>query len=109
MLQAIPQGTIQFGKTISKIESQPEFVRLHFQDSTTEGADVLIGADGIDSAGRKHLWGDPPKRLHNLHVIGGFPFENVPRAETGEFVLSHSRTIQGTYSSIISNERTGFQ
>ena len=109
MLQAIPEGTIQFGKTVSMIESESDFVRLHFQDGTTEDADVLIGADGIDSAVRKHLWGDSPKRPHNLHVMGGFTFEDIPGAETGEVVLSHSRTIQGTYSSIISNGRTGFQ
>ncbi|RMY96431.1 hypothetical protein D0864_05151 [Hortaea werneckii] len=109
MLQAIPEGTIQFGKAIEKIESEPHLVRLHFQDGTTSEVDVLIGADGIDSIVRKHLWGDSPKRPHNLHVIGGFTFDDIPGAERGEVVLSHSRTVQGTYSSILSEGRSGYQ
>lgn len=55
MLQAIPEGNIQFGKAIEKIENVPHLVRLHFQDGTTSEVNVLIGADGIDSIVRKHL------------------------------------------------------
>ncbi|KAI7115421.1 hypothetical protein KC352_g34350, partial [Hortaea werneckii] len=109
MLQAIPEGNIQFGKAIEKIENVPHLVRLHFQDGTTSEVDVLIGADGIDSIVRKHLWGDSPKRPHNLHVIGGFTFDDIPGAERGEVVLFHSRTVQGTYSSILSEGRSGYQ
>lgn len=109
MLSAMPEGTMQFGRLVDRIESERDFVRLHFSDGEVEEVDVLIGADGIDSSVRKHLWGDAPKRPHNLHVIGGFTFDDVPHAETGEVVLSHSRTIQGTYSSILSEGRKGFQ
>lgn len=109
MLSAMPQGTMQFGRLVNRIESETDLVRLHFSDGEAEEVDVLIGADGIDSSVRKHLWGDTPKRPHNLHVIGGFTFESVPGIESGEVVLSHSRTIQGTYSSILSEGRKGFQ
>jgi 2-polyprenyl-6-methoxyphenol hydroxylase-like FAD-dependent oxidoreductase len=109
MLSAMPQGTMRFGRSVDRIESKTNHVRLHFSDGQTEDVEVLIGADGIDSTVRKHLWEDTPKRPHNLHIIGGFTFEAVPSAETGEVVLSHSRTIQGTYSSILSDGRKGFQ
>ena len=109
MLAAMPEGTMQFGRTVDRIESETDLVRLHFSDGQVEEVDVLIGADGIDSSVRKHLWGDSPKRPHNLHVIGGFTFDPVPGAETGEVVLSHSRTVQGTYSSILSEGRKGYQ
>ena len=109
MLAAMPEGTMQFGRTVDRIESETDLVRLHFSDGQVEEVDVLIGADGIDSSVRKHLWGDSPKRPHNLHVIGGFTFDPVPGAEIGEVVLSHSRTVQGTYSSILSEGRKGCQ
>jgi 2-polyprenyl-6-methoxyphenol hydroxylase-like FAD-dependent oxidoreductase len=109
MLEAIPDGTIRFGRSVTRIESEADLIRLHFADGESKEVDVLIGADGIDSSVRKHLWGDSPKRPHNLHVIGGFTFEDVAGAEKGEVVLSHSQTIQGTYSSILSNGRVGYQ
>lgn len=109
MLSAVPEGTMQFGRLVERIESETDVVRLHFSDGQVQEVDVLIGADGIDSSVRKHLWGNTPKRPHNLHVIGGFTFESMPEAEIGEVVLSHSRTVQGTYSSILSEGRKGFQ
>ena len=109
MLESIPEGTIHFGQSVTRIESEIDLVRLHFSDGETKEVDVLIGADGIDSTVRKHLWGDSPKRPHNLHVIGGFTLEDVPGAEKGEVVLSHSQTIQGTYSSILSDGKEGYQ
>jgi 2-polyprenyl-6-methoxyphenol hydroxylase-like FAD-dependent oxidoreductase len=109
MLSSIPEGTIHFGRSVTHIESEADLVRLHFSDGETKEVDVLIGADGIDSSVRKHLWGDSPKRPHNLHVIGGFTFDDISGAEKGEVVLSHSQTIQGTYSSILSEGRQGYQ
>jgi hypothetical protein len=53
--------------------------------------------------------GDAPKRNHDLHIIGGFTFERPPGAEAGKCVLKHNRYVQGTYSSILSNGRQGFQ
>lgn len=35
-------------------------------------ADVVVGADGINSMVRTSLWGEIPIREHNLHIFGGF-------------------------------------
>jgi 2-polyprenyl-6-methoxyphenol hydroxylase-like FAD-dependent oxidoreductase len=70
---------------------------------------VLVGADGIDSVVRRHLWGESPKRDHRLHIIGGYTFDAVPEAQWGELPLTHTRTVQGTYSSITSDGRNGYQ
>lgn len=107
MLSAIPEGTIDFGQSVEKIESEADQIKLHSAGRRCEIVDVLIGADGIDSSVRKYLWGDSPKRPHNLHVIGGFTFDDIPNAEKGEVVLAHSDTVQGTYSSILSDGKPG--
>ena len=71
-------------------------VRLHLTDGDVIEVDVLVGTDGIDSVVRRTLWGDEPKREHHLHILGGFTFADVPSAERGLCILSHSRTVQGS-------------
>ena len=72
-------------------------------------AAIVVGADGIDSMVRTALWGPSDKREHKLHIIGGYTFADVPGVERNEVVLSHDRTVQGTYSSIRDNGRDGIQ
>ena len=71
--------------------------------------DVLIGADGIDSFVRRTLWGDSPKREHNLHIFGGYTFDDSIDAQPGLCILSHGRKVQGSWTSIRSKGRDGFQ
>ncbi|RMY06009.1 hypothetical protein D0868_06094 [Hortaea werneckii] len=94
MLRAIPEGIIQFSKAVEKIESEPHLVRLHFQDGTASEVEFLVGADGISSIIRKRFWGASPKRPRNLHVTGGYPFNDTPKAEKLREVKS-SRLTQG--------------
>ncbi len=100
MLAAIPAGTIEFNHTVTEIQDHGSHVSLKFGDDKTVTAKVLIGADGIDSFVRAHLWGDTPKRNHDLHIIGGFTFDGPAEAESNECVLMHDRYVQGTYSAI---------
>ena len=74
MLAAIPPGVIEFNRHVMEIADHGDSVTLKFADGEVVNAAVLIGAAGIDSLVRKHLWGDVPKRSHHLHVIGGFTF-----------------------------------
>lgn len=55
MLRAIPEGVIQFGEAVERIESEPHFVRLHFQEGTTSEVEFRIGADGIGSIVRRRF------------------------------------------------------
>ena len=84
-------------------------MRLTLDDGSTIEADLLVGADGIDSLVRRTLWGDAPKREHNLHIIGGFTFDDNLDVPTGRCVVSHTRTIQGSWTSIRHEGRAGFQ
>ena len=56
-------------------------MRLHMDSGEVEEVDVVVGADGIDSLVRRTLWGDQPKREHNLHIFGGYTFDKPAGAE----------------------------
>jgi 2-polyprenyl-6-methoxyphenol hydroxylase-like FAD-dependent oxidoreductase len=109
MLAAVPPGVLRFDSQVSGFTQGRDGVTLAFEDGTTEDFDVLIGADGIDSLVRRTLWGDAPKREHRLHIFGGYTFASPPGAAPREAVLSHSRTVQGSWTAIRSKGRDGYQ
>ncbi|MEU2013974.1 FAD-dependent oxidoreductase, partial [Nocardia sp. NPDC019302] len=53
MFATVPEGTIQFNRGVTGFEQDRTGVRLHMSDGSIERADVLIGADGIDSLVRR--------------------------------------------------------
>jgi 2-polyprenyl-6-methoxyphenol hydroxylase-like FAD-dependent oxidoreductase len=109
LLAALPPGILQVNHTVESFEQDEAGVRLRLADGEVIGADVVVGADGIDSLVRRTLWGDAPKREHNLHIFGGFTFDDSVPAERGLCILHHSRTVQGSWSAIRSKGRDGFQ
>jgi 2-polyprenyl-6-methoxyphenol hydroxylase-like FAD-dependent oxidoreductase len=109
MLAAMPPGVLQFNSHVAGFTQGEDGVTLAFADGTRETFDVLIGADGIDSLVRRTLWGDAPRREHRLHIFGGYTFASPPGALPREAVLSHSRTVQGSWTAIRSKGRDGYQ
>jgi 2-polyprenyl-6-methoxyphenol hydroxylase-like FAD-dependent oxidoreductase len=109
MLEAIPEGVLQTDRHVTGIDDHGDGVTLTFADGAVVETPMLIGADGIDSMVRRHLWGEIPKRPHDLHIIGGYTFDTSVDAEPNEVVLAHNRTVQGTYTSIRSRGRDGYQ
>jgi 2-polyprenyl-6-methoxyphenol hydroxylase-like FAD-dependent oxidoreductase len=109
LLAALPAGVLQVNRTVERFEQDETGVRLHLADGEILEVDVLVGADGIDSLVRRTLWGDSPKREHRLHIFGGYTFADIPTAERGLAVLTHSRTVQGSWTSIRSRGRDGYQ
>lgn len=109
MLAAMPEGMLQTDREVVSIDDHGDGVYITFADGAAVETPLLIGSDGIDSFVRQHLWGGPQRRPHNLHVIGGFTFDHSADVEWNEVVLSHNRTVQGTYSTIRNQGRTGVQ
>lgn len=109
MLAALPAGILQVNQEVTSISDLGDHVELTMADGTVRSSPLLVGADGIDSVVRTHLWGASPKREHRLQIIGGYTFEPVPSAEQGECIVSHSRKVQGSYTAIRSDGKDGFQ
>ena len=58
MTQAVGQDTIAFSKKLTQADDLGEVVKLTFADGTIEEADIVIGADGVNSKLRDALLGD---------------------------------------------------
>ena len=109
LLAALPPGALRVNREVTSFEQDETGVSLLFADGTTEKYDVLAGADGIDSLVRRTLWGDEPKREHNLHIFGGFTFDDSFGIEPGRCIVSHNRATQGSWTAIRHKGRAGFQ
>ena len=109
LLAALPAGVLQVDRTVDSFDDDETGARLQMAGGEVIEADVVVGADGIDSLVRRTLWGDAAKREHNLHIFGGFTFDETVPAEKGLCIISHSRTVQGSWTSIRNKGRDGFQ
>ncbi|HBT34126.1 MAG TPA: 6-hydroxynicotinate 3-monooxygenase, partial [Pusillimonas sp.] len=58
MTDALPDGVLEFNKKLDEIEDLGDKVVMKFADGTTEEADFVIGADGINSKVRESLLGE---------------------------------------------------
>ncbi|MBE3558871.1 MAG: FAD-dependent oxidoreductase [Ktedonobacteraceae bacterium] len=58
-------ATVELGKRCVGFTQETEGVRASFADGTTAEGDLLIGADGIRSIIRQHLFGEP-----QIHYVG---------------------------------------
>ena len=57
LLGAVTPDIVQFGKRLVGLEQDASVVRLTFEDGSAADADIVIGADGINSMAREVLLG----------------------------------------------------
>jgi len=107
MIDALPAGVLRLGRNLTTITDSDDEVQLDFADGSTEFADVVVGADGLHSFVRKHLWGDAPIREQMLHLVGGYIFLDTP--PPGEGVVAHNRTTQVSYTPIRHEGKWGYE
>ncbi|MSQ20482.1 MAG: FAD-binding protein [Betaproteobacteria bacterium] len=74
---ALPPNVAQLGKRLVTINDERDLA-LRFADGSTDQIDVLIGADGIHSVVRAHLFGpDHPRFTGNVCFRSVVPIERV--------------------------------
>lgn len=76
LTSALLPGTLHLGKELTGLEDRGQDVRLTFADGSTEIADFVIGADGVNSKVREILLG-PEEPIYSGDVVyrGLFPIE----------------------------------
>ncbi len=63
ILEKVDSGTIAFGKRLSDVKSDGTLTQLNFADGTTAEADLVIGADGVNSKLREAVIGPCKSRF----------------------------------------------
>ncbi|HWU04198.1 MAG TPA: NAD(P)/FAD-dependent oxidoreductase [Novosphingobium sp.] len=107
MIDAIPPGVIRLDHELVEVDDLGAGVRLGFANGENFEADVLIGADGINSLVRAHLWGAKPIRHQRLHLVGGYLF--LDKEPEGVGIIAHNRTTQVSYTPIRHEGKWGYE
>src|SRR4051794_2259146 len=107
MIDALPPGVLQLGHEVTALDDRGDRVSLTFAKRPPAEADVVVGADGLNSFVRRALWGEQPIRHQRLHLVGGYLFLDGP--PPNDTVVAHDRTTQGSYSAIRHEGRHGYE
>jgi 6-hydroxynicotinate 3-monooxygenase len=67
IMRAVQPRTIVFSKKLTGLDQDERGVRMQFADGTSERADLVIGADGVNSMVREILLG-PEKPIYTKHI-----------------------------------------
>ena len=107
MLEALPPEVLRVDHRVTGFTEDGRRVLVHVDGRADIEADVLIGADGINSLVRERLWGVEPIREQNLHLVGGYLLADGEQPAEG--VISHNRDTQGSYTAIRHEGRGGYE
>lgn len=78
LLGVLPTGMVKLNHRISKIIDNGDSATAVFENGVTINADLIVGADGIRSQVRKHLFSDKPPVFAGEHAYRAV----IPAAET---------------------------
>ena len=107
MIDSLPPGMLRLDHRAVALHDLGDRVRVDFAGRESIEADVVVGADGINSTVRAALWGQEPIRHQQLHLVGGYLFIDGPTPTEG--VVAHNRTTQASYTPILHEGRPGYE
>jgi 2-polyprenyl-6-methoxyphenol hydroxylase-like FAD-dependent oxidoreductase len=107
MHAALPPGVLHLEHRLVGFEQDASEVRLYFADGTSAAADVLIGADGINSVVRRNSFGDSRLNYHGFACWQGYCEVDGP--DRGEGRICHDRDSQASWSPILHKGRPAWQ
>lgn len=97
MTSFFPIENVKFSKRLTKIEQTPEGVSLAFADGTTATADILAGADGIQSTVREFLLGEThPEQVRPVYA-GCYVYRAVIPIAEAEAILGDRTDVAKIY------------
>jgi 2-polyprenyl-6-methoxyphenol hydroxylase-like FAD-dependent oxidoreductase len=70
LLSGLPDDTVTWGARVLDVRQADGRVRVRLESGEERGADLVLACDGVRSAVRQQLIGDPPRGL-GLATIGG--------------------------------------
>lgn len=96
MLDVMSEGIIETGHAFSSYEETADGVRVHFADGDSYDADLVVGADGIDSPVRTQIWGR--EELKNVGIRVTLGWGEVNDAPRTHMICSHDERYQLGYA-----------
>lgn len=94
---ALPTGTVRLGAKCVDIAQDESGVQVRLASGQTLRADVLVGADGIHSVVRRHLFGEEPKQFANLlmwrALLTADEVEDLGLEERGNYWFGPGRSL----------------
>ena len=82
LLSALPAGMVKLNHRLSQIIDNGDSATAIFENGVTVKADLIVGADGIRSQVRKHLFSDKPPVFAGEHAYRAV----IPAADTFDLV-----------------------
>lgn len=108
MLEHMPEGVVVGDSALSHYEETEDAVTLHFMSGESVEADILVGADGINSKVSQQAFGDPGLFHIGLRIWLAWcdKMDGIP---PNEGVISHSSKYQASYFPMLHDGKPGFE
>lgn len=100
LLNNVKAHTVKTHKRLKNIENTEGGIQLKFEDETVASCDILIGADGIHSVVRKHIFGEIPLRYSGQTCWRGVAKMKLPHPKEAAELWGTKGGLRSSYSQI---------
>jgi 2-polyprenyl-6-methoxyphenol hydroxylase-like FAD-dependent oxidoreductase len=107
LLAAAPADMVVPNHTFSHYEEHAEGVTVHFAEGRTYDADLVIGADGVQSKVREQLWG--ASELKHLGIAVWLGWCELQGPERKKIVIQHNHAYQMGYAPLRYKDKDCFE